>query len=43
MNSDANLAQAAQQMQETFSAGLQQAMGALTAVGKSAGEERRVG
>lgn len=37
MNSDANLAQAAQQMQETFSAGLQQAMGALAAAGKSAG------
>ncbi|MDP3709941.1 MAG: class I poly(R)-hydroxyalkanoic acid synthase [Polaromonas sp.] len=37
MNSDANLADAAQQMQETFSAGLQQAMGALAAVGKFAG------
>ncbi len=33
MNSDANLAQAAQQMQETFTRGLQQAMGAMAGTG----------
>ncbi|MDO9259338.1 MAG: class I poly(R)-hydroxyalkanoic acid synthase [Polaromonas sp.] len=33
MNSDANLAQAAQQMQETFAQGLQQVMGAMAGAG----------
>ncbi|MDP2817612.1 MAG: class I poly(R)-hydroxyalkanoic acid synthase [Polaromonas sp.] len=33
MNSDPNLAQAAQQMQETFAQGLQQVMGAMAGVG----------
>ncbi|MGH8805757.1 MAG: class I poly(R)-hydroxyalkanoic acid synthase, partial [Polaromonas sp.] len=37
MNSDANWAQAAQHMQETFGAGWQQAMGALAAAGQPAG------
>ncbi|MEO7885364.1 MAG: class I poly(R)-hydroxyalkanoic acid synthase [Polaromonas sp.] len=37
MNSDANWAQAAQQMQETFGAGLQQAMSAMTSAGMPAG------
>src|SRR6186713_1278519 len=37
MNSDANRAQAARQMQETFAAGLQQAMGAMAAGGMPAG------
>ena len=37
MNSDANWSQLAQQMQETFGAGLQQAMGALAPVGMPAG------
>lgn len=37
MNSDANRAQAARQMQETFAAGLQQAMGAMANGGMPAG------
>ncbi len=37
MNSDANWTQAAQQMQETFAAGLQQAMGTLAAAGQAGG------
>jgi polyhydroxyalkanoate synthase len=37
MNSDANWAQATQQMQETFGAGLQQAMSAMTTAGMPAG------
>ncbi|OGB08212.1 MAG: class I poly(R)-hydroxyalkanoic acid synthase [Burkholderiales bacterium RIFCSPHIGHO2_12_FULL_61_11] len=37
MNSDENQAEAVQTMQETFAAGLQQAMGALATAGKSAG------
>ncbi|MBK5205930.1 MAG: class I poly(R)-hydroxyalkanoic acid synthase [Polaromonas sp.] len=37
MNSDGNRAEAAQTMQETFAAGLQQAMDALAIAGKSAG------
>jgi polyhydroxyalkanoate synthase subunit PhaC len=37
VNSDANWSQLAQQMQETFGAGLQQAMGALAPVGMPAG------
>jgi polyhydroxyalkanoate synthase len=36
MNSDANLAQAAQQMQETFAQGLKQVMGAMAGVGLGA-------
>jgi len=37
MNSDANRAQAARQMQETFAAGLQQALGAMAGGGMPAG------
>jgi polyhydroxyalkanoate synthase subunit PhaC len=37
MDSDANWSQLAQQMQETFGAGLQQAMGALAPIGMPAG------
>ncbi|SFC32775.1 polyhydroxyalkanoate synthase [Polaromonas sp. OV174] len=37
MNSDANWAQSAQQMQEIFGAGLQQAMGAMAGLGLPAG------